>query len=974
VKPSEGDKRLEELFHTALERDPSDRHAFLDDACKHDPSLKARLVSLLSAHGKAPDFPDKPAWTHYIDDMEKGRELEEIEPEADLPYERLGEYRLIRKLGEGGMGVVYLAVQGSLNRLVALKVMRSERLGSFEAQARFVREVEAIAELSHPNIVTVYGSGEDKGTRFYAMEYLRGKGLDELQRENALPEERRPVEKMLVWIKETADALACVHKAGIIHRDVKPSNILVTPEGRAVLTDFGVARHARLSTLTLTGEFRGTPHYASPEQIRAQQKEIDLRTDVYSLGVTLYEIVSGRVPFEGETTEQVFHKILQDEPVPPSRINPAVQRDLETIVITAMEKDPERRYQGMAEMAEDLRRFLANEAILAKPAGLIRRSTKWIDRHRFFSLAAAAALMILIFFGVLFLNAASKKRSELRLAGRLYKPISEAMELPAAIRPNIANFWIFDADPLDPSGYIIRGLVDLDDGNNVDAAEYFVTAVESCVVKQDDALKREALYLLGIAEYRLGNEAGADTVEGKRLIAGAVSSLREAGEVDYASNETLVLRDFDGSSAASMSTELAEIGVKLNPNHFVVHIYTGLRLFDGLYKGGKPEEFEKTVNCFTSVLSMRKQNRAARTFLGRVYFFIARFYQAPEYVEKALYHLGEAGRYYEENRYYMIDATLAQIALLQGNNEKAIEYSRRAIKQSDDENDHIHNANCAMSAAYVKQGRLQEALEELKKASAIVSFDVNMEVAKGELFLIMGDLDKALLYAGYAKQRFTGARPPEVQIVKKSELAAGYLLCARIHLEKSRTQPDPNLFLLARENLKELFEVARYSPRDYCQACLLALTFPEELLWDDEQETRLHNLARTLAGQAHKPDQFNGENSPLFLTAKGVNSMLDENHAEAVRHFKSAVKEREKRAGSESIFHGAEDARDYYLMAVSDYRASSALEETNDREDTWKEYYLKAEELYERHFTPYLDYADIIRRIRDKAREVLPVD
>ncbi|MBU0756421.1 MAG: tetratricopeptide repeat protein, partial [Planctomycetes bacterium] len=361
-----------------------------------NPSLLTEVKSLLAVHDHTPfSGLQKPAWNYHLKFPDQSPGAADLEPDPDLPFDQLGEYRLIRRLGRGGMGVVYLAVQEPLGRQVALKVIRPEKKGSFEIESRFYREAEAISKLNHPGIVTVYGSGEEQGVRYYAMELLRGAGLNELLQDAASRSERIPMQKVVGWIREIAEALATAHEAGIIHRDVKPSNIHITADGKVMLMDFGIARNMDLSTLTLTGEFRGTPHYASPEQIRAGRDEIDERTDIYSLGVTFYRAVTGRIPFEGETTEQVFHQILEVEPVPPRRLNPYISREAETIIATAMEKDKKRRYQNMAAFAEDLRRLQGGETILAKPAGMGIKLLKRIQRYPALS-AAMISIVLLI--------------------------------------------------------------------------------------------------------------------------------------------------------------------------------------------------------------------------------------------------------------------------------------------------------------------------------------------------------------------------------------------------------------------------------------------------------------------------------------------------------------------------------------------------------------------------------------------------
>ena len=272
------------------------------------------------------------------------------------------------------MGIVYLAEQESLGRLVAVKVIHQERSGSIDASKRFWREIDALSRLRHRHIVTVFESGEHNGVHYFAMELVPGNDLDMELAGAELGDERIKVPEILVWIRDIARALSCAHQAGIIHRDVKPSNIRISSEGEAILMDFGVARHLNLSAMTQTGEFRGTPYYASPEQVKAKPQESDARTDIYSLGVVLYEALTGRIPFSGETTEQVFRQILHKNPVPPRRLNGRISRDAEIVISAAMEKEPSRRYKTMAEFADDLQHLLNGEMIKARPAGMASRN------------------------------------------------------------------------------------------------------------------------------------------------------------------------------------------------------------------------------------------------------------------------------------------------------------------------------------------------------------------------------------------------------------------------------------------------------------------------------------------------------------------------------------------------------------------------------------------------------------------------
>ncbi len=392
-------ERLWGLFDAALNQEEANREDFLSRACGGDISLKEELITLIAKHEKDSHFLERPAWESLAEQpVDDKSGSPDISADPDLPFENLGEFRLIRRLGEGGMGVVYLAMQESVGREVALKVIRPELMGLTETAKRFAREVEAISRLRHPNIVTLFGSGQEQNVLYFAMELLPGKGLDDELREVSAHGERIPTTKVLRWIKEIAWALESAHGSGIVHRDVKPSNIRITAKDQAVLTDFSIARHTNLTSLTLTGEFRGTLSYSSPEQVEARPREIDCRTDVYSLGATLYEAITGRVPFEGDTTKQVLHQIIQKEPVSPRRLNSAISRDLETVILKALEKDPDRRYRTAADFADDLDRILNGEMILARPAGPGTRFWKRVRRYPVTSTAIGIALSTVLCF------------------------------------------------------------------------------------------------------------------------------------------------------------------------------------------------------------------------------------------------------------------------------------------------------------------------------------------------------------------------------------------------------------------------------------------------------------------------------------------------------------------------------------------------------------------------------------------------
>jgi tRNA A-37 threonylcarbamoyl transferase component Bud32 len=278
--------------------------------------------------------------------------------DSALPFTELGPYALLARVGAGGMGVVYSAEHRFLKRRVALKVIRPELAFSEVTRQRFQREAMSIAKLRHENIVSVYDAGEHGGVAFLAMEWVEGQGLDEILETAARAGRRMDVTTAVRHARGIALALECAHAAGIIHRDVKPSNVRVTPDGRALLLDFGLSLTEEMASLSSVGHISGTPQYASPEQIEKSSAEIDGRTDVYSLGVTLYECLTGQRPFVGANMTQLFHQILAGDPIEPRKLNEDVGEALNGIVMRALEKRRENRFASAGEMALALETWL----------------------------------------------------------------------------------------------------------------------------------------------------------------------------------------------------------------------------------------------------------------------------------------------------------------------------------------------------------------------------------------------------------------------------------------------------------------------------------------------------------------------------------------------------------------------------------------------------------------------------------------
>jgi formylglycine-generating enzyme required for sulfatase activity/tRNA A-37 threonylcarbamoyl transferase component Bud32 len=371
---------LRTVIGRALELPPEARADFAARACGNDPQLRDAVQRLLAKAGAAaPDFLEPP-----------GRS--EISPDHAL----LGDFELLRELGRGGMGVVYLARQRSLGRQVAVKVFVESLTTTQREIDRFHREARAAASLSHSGIVRVLTDGKTGNAHWFAMEFVDG---HDLRREISLQIERnrlQPGEAPILPVPgspghmagvaslcaDVADALHHAHRAGLVHRDIKPANLLLARDGRVLISDFGLVRDETQGALTRTGEAPGTPHYMSPEQARVSQAKVDHRTDIYSLGVVLYELAALCRPFEGGSSDEILAQIKSREPRPLRSTAPEVARDLELICATAMAKDPAHRYRDAAAFAEDLRRFLRHEAIHARPPSLVERGRRWTRAHR----------------------------------------------------------------------------------------------------------------------------------------------------------------------------------------------------------------------------------------------------------------------------------------------------------------------------------------------------------------------------------------------------------------------------------------------------------------------------------------------------------------------------------------------------------------------------------------------------------------
>ncbi len=293
------------------------------------------------------------------------------------PIRQWGDYDLIRELGRGGMGVVYEAWHRSLNRTVALKMIKSGELAERDEIDRFLGEARAAARLDHSGIVPVYEVGEVEERPYFSMAYVPGRSLADVVRDGPM-EPNRAAE----LLREIAEAVTYAHERGIVHRDLKPSNVLLDEFGQPRVLDFGLAKLLDDGPgLTATGDVLGTPAYMPPEQAEGRTADVGPRSDVYSLGAVLYQVLTGRPPFQAATLAATLQQVLDVEPAPPRQVNPAVPVELEAICLTCLRKNPAERYESAAAFADDLRRFLEGESIRARAEGVWSRATRQMLRE-----------------------------------------------------------------------------------------------------------------------------------------------------------------------------------------------------------------------------------------------------------------------------------------------------------------------------------------------------------------------------------------------------------------------------------------------------------------------------------------------------------------------------------------------------------------------------------------------------------------
>lgn len=683
---------FEEFVGACLEGRPPDPGTFLDA----HPDLRSYLAPRIEAFSAV----------HQAFSSLPPMEVRDAEQSAESPpIPRGTEYRgfvVEREIGHGGMGTVYLASQPSLDRQVALKILPKTLLVDERAAERFRREGLAVARLRHKNIVQVLDSGEEHGTCFLAMEYIKGMPLDKLIKRL---QDRRPWSEgsgavtetlsdgaapstsgkgdtnprsyarwVAATIAEVAEALEYAHGQGVLHRDVKPSNIIISTDGVPRLVDFGLASLTGSAAVTATGDLFGTPRYMAPEQIEGGSSRVDKRADVYSLGLVLYEMVTLKPAFDAESAAAVFHDVLQRDPKPPRDVCPAVPKQLESVILKATDKDAGRRYQSATELAQDLRRFINEVPVTASRVGRVGRIYRRARRHPWRTGLAAATALLLIVGGYAFFALRGAARQE--RAAELTKRAEDIMRADG-------KFWNAGFDALDDA--------DLDKARTL-----YEQAIDN---GGDSAL---ALSGLGATLCRLGQEQ-----DGRELLSEAARKRISISEDAY----TVANRLFHCSMYA-LAAEAYEQGLRAAPNPSARRWND---LGDALYWGGQPAQ---AADAYAKANQMEPKDGLFLYNLGVALRDAGR-------VDGAVEKLERAGETLPDD--YDVHSDFALALAQMGQVEKAENEHRRALA--------LYPENPILRVRFAKfllqEGRLEEAAAELAEVSQILEREPDKQWESG---------------------------------------------------------------------------------------------------------------------------------------------------------------------------------------------------------------------------------------------------
>lgn len=618
--------------------------------------------------------------------------------ESDLVGQKLGDFEILKMIGQGGMGAVFLARQVSLDREVAVKVISSVGGSQAKDLDRFKRESKVLAKITHPNIVPIYEVGQQGPYSYFAMEYVKGVSLDKILNgiRNSKPEDKASdimhkclevdgttyddsadtykggeldtdyIIEISRIIISVASALDYAHEKGILHRDIKPSNILIAPDGTSKLVDFGLAKSQSQETITITGEFFGTPSYVSPEQIR-KPGTVDCRSDVFSLAATYYECLTLHVPFEGDTVNETLTQVIAKEAVPPKKYSPRLSMDFNTVLLHALEKSPEDRYQNAGDFAGDISNILEFKPITAKRPSITRRAYKTLRRNPLkITIVGISILVVVLGY---FLSSSYMQNRNKAVAKKLYDI--------AVLKHQNKEF--------------------------PEALKYFENAIRA------NPRNVEAYSGLGMCYYALGQT--------QKSIEAYMQAVKI--EPDYAFAYNNLGFTYNNLGRYGEAVEALNKAIKIEPDNDLAHSNLGLA-YNGL---GRYEEAVETLN---KAIEIDPDNAFAHNNLGLVYNNLGRFEEAIQAYQRSIKIDPSAGLHL--NNLGLIYNNL-------GRHEDALQISKSIIII----NPNNAKAHCDLGDAYRGLGRSKEAVLAYKQ---VLRIDSNNAIALNNLGLAYNNLGR----------------------------------------------------------------------------------------------------------------------------------------------------------------------------------------------------------------------------------------
>jgi serine/threonine-protein kinase len=766
------DTRVDQLLEQLL-----DSGGTPEEVCRACPELLApvragwqKLRALQAEVGAL--FPKSPS----MDRANPNATWPHAPPTAELPH--IQGHEVQEQLGHGGVGVVYKAWHLRLQRPVAVKMLLAGAYAQPQELERFLREAETVASLRHPNIVQVHEAGDVDGRPYFTMEFVEGGSL--AQKLAGTPQ---PARQAAALVATVAEAVHAAHERGVVHRDLKPGNILLTADGTPKITDFGLARRLEgAAGLTQSGAPVGTPSYMAPEQAEGKPREMGPAADTYALGAILYELLTGRPPFRAETAAETLRQVVSQNPVPPSRLNAAVPRDPETICLKCLEKDPHRRYPSAAALAEDLHRFQRNEPIVARPVGPLGRALRWTRRN---PTGAALMAMALALVGLAIGGGAWLVRQRAERRAELRSEVGTAVAQAVSLRKRFhfqearellerAQQLLGPAGPNDLSRQVDQAQADLELVENLDRARLRAAILVGGIFEPAGA---EPLYeeTLAKAVGRQGDdtEAVAARVRDSALRAEIIAALDDWASithdqarrawllevalladpdpirdrlrqpelwrvpmklvqelrVDELSPQLLtplsrVLRYQDTREASEKAVPLLSAAQARYPQDF----WLNFELARTLFESGRPDE---ALGFCRAAMALRPEASAVHTGIGVTLAAVGR-------VDEGIRHLQQALDI--DPNFAEAHSNLGNLLRVKGRLDEAIGHYQESLRLAPT----WAGAHCNLGNGLRLKGRLDEAISHLKES---IRLDPKSSAAHNNLGLALqakGRLDKAI--------------------------------------------------------------------------------------------------------------------------------------------------------------------------------------------------------------------------------------